>query len=586
MIALTDLLQQLKKARRSGSGYVALCPAHDDREPSLSITEGSTGAILLNCHAGCTFDAIAAALNLKPADLLPDRQSVEPRRSGRLVASYVYQNAEGISVARKQRFTDDAGGKTFRWERPDPANAGQWIPGGNDAPLYRLPGLLAAQPGELVVIVEGEKDADRLASLGFVATTTPNGAAAKWRDSDSAFFAGRRVAIIADDDEPGRKKAKSTADALTGTAAAVGIVTLPNPGAIKGFDASDFLTSGGTPERLREILERFDVPRLPAEVTPPEVLEDRVMALWRRGGPERGIYPGWPALKNLFRPKLGQLAVITGSPNAGKSTWLDDLVIRTSCVDDEPGSEACARWEWVIFSAEQYPIERHTSMLAQKLSGKPFGDGPSTKMNETEVRTALKVLNQYVTILDPSFSSLNIDRILEIAAELNGRRKRHALLIDPFNVLAATSRGKGESEHDFINTFLSKLRTFAQAEQMFVAVVAHPTKLKREDGDDEYPRVRPWDISGSAHWFNHTDAIVSVWRAMKDEARIDSGEVEIHVSKIRFQPECGTLGMAKLYFDRVTTRYTDEPRVPRAVAAPLQARERRDGKLFAAGGHA
>ena len=117
---------------------------------------------------------------------------------------------------------------------------------------------------------------------------------------------------------------------------------------------------------------------------------------------------------------------------------------------------------------------------------------------------------------------------------------------------------------------LAKVRTFAQSERMHVVIVAHPTKLQREENDPEYPVVRPYSISGSAHWYNHADAIVSVWRALKDEERARRGEVEIHVQKIRFVPECGQLGMAKLYFDRVTTRFLESPPIH---LAPWEAPE-------------
>lgn len=554
MIAAPDVLAKLRKVRRSGEGFVAQCPAHDDREPSLSITTGSTGAVLLNCHAGCSFDRITAALGIEPRELMPERTN---RGEGlTLTATYNYQNAAGEIVARKCRYMDATGGKTFRWQRPNPDDPEAWIPGGNDAPLYRLSEIISASPETIIVITEGEKDADRLAGLGFAATTTPNGAASKWREADTQFFVGRRVCVIADDDEPGRSKAKNTADSLSGIAAAVGVVTMPNPKAIKGFDSSDFLDYGGTAEQIHSIIEGFDTPRMPPEVADAAIVDQRVVDLYQTGGAARGIFPGWRSLASLFRPKVGQLIPVTAAPGTGKSCFMDDFIIRTSCAD----GDQCARWKWVTFSAEQFPVERHFSQLLQKLIGKPFDEGPTARMTEREARAGLAVLHDFITPIDPVFGGLHIDRILELTAELNARSKRHALLLDPFNVLAATSRGKGESEHDFINTMLTKLRTFAQAEQMAVFIIAHPTKLRRDEGDDEYPVVRPWDISGSAHWFNHADAILSVWRAMKCELRIASGEVEIHVSKVRFQPECGTPGMARLYFDRVTTRYHEQPR--------------------------
>ena len=66
---LARVLAQLKGVRRSGQGYEALCPAHNDRNPSLSVTEGKGGRVLLNCFAGCKVGAILKAMGLRMADL-------------------------------------------------------------------------------------------------------------------------------------------------------------------------------------------------------------------------------------------------------------------------------------------------------------------------------------------------------------------------------------------------------------------------------------------------------------------------------------------------------------------------------------
>ena len=48
--------------RKVGGGWMARCPAHDDREPSLSISEGDDGKVLVRCHAGCDQERVIAAL--------------------------------------------------------------------------------------------------------------------------------------------------------------------------------------------------------------------------------------------------------------------------------------------------------------------------------------------------------------------------------------------------------------------------------------------------------------------------------------------------------------------------------------------
>ena len=59
---VSDWLDRLEGVRKAGNGYKARCPAHDDRNPSLSVAEGDGGKVLVTCFAGCTFEAIRDAL--------------------------------------------------------------------------------------------------------------------------------------------------------------------------------------------------------------------------------------------------------------------------------------------------------------------------------------------------------------------------------------------------------------------------------------------------------------------------------------------------------------------------------------------
>jgi hypothetical protein len=70
-VTLEEVLLKLERPVRSGSGYRAPCPAHEDREPSLSIGEAPDGRILLHCFAGCAFPEIVAALKIAPRELAP-----------------------------------------------------------------------------------------------------------------------------------------------------------------------------------------------------------------------------------------------------------------------------------------------------------------------------------------------------------------------------------------------------------------------------------------------------------------------------------------------------------------------------------
>src|ERR1700736_6716771 len=81
---LEMLFGRLNGVRKSLRGWVACCPAHDDREPSLSIGLGDEGQILLTCFAGCSLDHIVEALGISVADLFPDTPSSSGSQSEHL----------------------------------------------------------------------------------------------------------------------------------------------------------------------------------------------------------------------------------------------------------------------------------------------------------------------------------------------------------------------------------------------------------------------------------------------------------------------------------------------------------------------
>lgn len=85
-MAIDTVLQSLDKVRRTGPDkWIACCPSHDDRDPSLSISDND-GTVLVHCFAGCSFHEIASGAGLEPSDFFPEkpthyRPSKRPRIS-------------------------------------------------------------------------------------------------------------------------------------------------------------------------------------------------------------------------------------------------------------------------------------------------------------------------------------------------------------------------------------------------------------------------------------------------------------------------------------------------------------------------
>jgi hypothetical protein len=239
---LSSILDKFSNVTASGDEYSALCPAHDDRTSSLSIAEKS-GKILIHCHAGCTAEAVVDAVGLKMSDLSP-----QPSKKSEPTQTYDYTDEEGKLLFQVCRFDP----KDFRQRKPDGNGGWLWKVEDVRKVLYRLPELLATDQTTPVFLVEGEKDADRLAKLGFMATTN-SGGAKKWRHEYSESLNKRRVVIIPDNDDVGRRHAQDIAKALCKTAAGIRIVELP--GLPKKGDVSDWLNSGGTADELKQLMK-------------------------------------------------------------------------------------------------------------------------------------------------------------------------------------------------------------------------------------------------------------------------------------------------------------------------------------------
>jgi hypothetical protein len=180
----------------------------------------------------------------------------QQRTSGRIVATYDYRDADGTLLYQVVRLDP----KSFRHRKPD-GKDGCWIWQGSERRVpYRWPDLLK-YPDGTVFVCEGEKDADRVASLEHCATTVASG---EWTDDCVKALAGRDVLILEDNDDTGRKKAHDAATALWGTAKTIRIVRLPDlPN--KG-DVSDWLDAD--PHRADKLVDIcFDTPVWKAATT-------------------------------------------------------------------------------------------------------------------------------------------------------------------------------------------------------------------------------------------------------------------------------------------------------------------------------
>ena len=195
--------------------------------------------------------------------------------------------------------------------------------------LYRLPELLEADTAEWVIYCEGEKDAEALAALGFVATTNAMGAG-KWRAEYADPLRGRRVCVPIDNDADGEKHGRVVGSGLHGIAAEVRVLRLP--GLPAGGDVSDWLDAGGTADKLAQLIADAPAWEPGADAGPSDARSAEPAGVLASDVQPEHVSFLWPG-----RLAAGKPTVLDGDPGLGKSTAALDIAARITTGTALPG---------------------------------------------------------------------------------------------------------------------------------------------------------------------------------------------------------------------------------------------------------
>jgi len=232
-------------------------PGHsaEDRSLSIKLDGKARDGFIVHSFAdddpGVCRDYVRRKLGLPEFKPRKTKTSGGARPFSPTVAKYVYRLADSTPYLQVHRLADKSGFPQYHWDGE------KWIagkPGGPKVP-YMLPQLIAAAAATPIYIVEGEKDCDNLAKVGFVATCNSEGAdggsGKKWTSDLNQHFKDRHVYIIPDNDAQGHKHAEHVARNLKPIAKSVRIVELPSLPP-KG-DVSNWLESDSAGVKLAKL---------------------------------------------------------------------------------------------------------------------------------------------------------------------------------------------------------------------------------------------------------------------------------------------------------------------------------------------
>ena len=385
--------------------------------------------------------------------------------------------------------------------------------------LYNINSIIGES---IVYICEGEFDVLAMYEIGIKnAVSLPNGANDNdeyWINSEIYMKDIKKFVIATDNDEKGIEIREKIAQRL-GRYRCVYLE-------FKGKDANDDLKSGELIKTIKNE-HRFNIG---GTFTSFDML-DNILRLHEHGVPDT-ISPRKKCFGNLkenFSIMMGQLTTLTGIPSHGKSSFLDWYLLN---LVQEYGFKAS------IYSPEHMPLETYMAKHIRLAIGKPFYGENKVTHNDIYRYTEWSKEKIYYTTQEQNDTG-DWDWLLDKMNEQLFTYGINIFVIDAWNKV---SMPKGMSGKEGIDATLTKLTMFCQRNNVHIFLVAHPTKMKKDEkGNYEMPTL--YDVSGSADFKNQTHNGATIYRVWENEATGEGGYTLFSNQKTKFdfQGEIGSI---------------------------------------------
>ena len=389
-----------------------------------------------------------------------------------------------------------------------------------------------------IIICEGEMDVIAFYEAGVInAVTLPDGASpkVKYDLNDLRFKALKnckwlgeadKVYIATDQDEAGRALHLELVHRFGKDRSL--IIKFPNQqGDIVTKDANECLVRFG-----RNVLTDTIKNAIPYPIDGLYTIRDynrEVLDIYD-GKTQKPLSTGYGILDMLYKIQPATFHLVTGVPNHGKSNFIDQIAVNMNRLHG---------WKFCIFSPE-HSTPQHIRRIVEKIVQKPFDSGISDRMTRQDLLKGLEVLNNNFYFIENKDTIPTIDWILSKAKQSALKFGIKGLIIDPYNEINSNREGnKREDEH--IRDIISKCKKFCRTHEITLWMVAHPSKLPRDEGKIKPPTL--YDVSGSAHWNNMCDCGLVVHRDF------DNNRTQVILRKIREQGVYGNIGECFFEFD-------------------------------------
>jgi twinkle protein len=245
-------------------------------------------------------------------------------------------------------------------------------------------------------------------------------------------------------------------------------------------------------------------------------------------------------LDELLKLWAGEFILVTGIPNHGKSTWITNLLVNLAELHG---------WRSAIFSPEMAVVPQYRDKI-RRIRGRAGMEHLQHDLGEIDA-----FIQEWFTFIDadPATGAMDedfsLDWILDRATEAVLRYGIRVLVIDPWNEVEHTKR-RDETTTEYIGRAIRAMKAWGKRYGVIMIVIAHPTKDLGKEDKGKLRMPTPYDVEGSAHWYNKPDHCIVVHRDAEDPLDITT----IGIAKCRFE-ESGRKGKVKARFDLPSSRY-------------------------------